>query len=132
LNLPDDVFDVIAQQSRLILTGIIISFVSTLIYKVTPTGFKSMGKFRTKEGAIFIYLIAAVVLGLATPLIYQLSGIIIETVPLVSIIGFLIVSANFIINQSVPTWSHTTPKTLIIYLLGIVIILIGYYFRFTI
>ena len=125
-------FDVVLEQSRLVLTGIIISFVSKLIYNVTPTGFKSFGKFRTKEGAIFIYLIAVVVLGLVTPFIYELSGIIIENVPLISIIGFLIVSANFIINQSVPTWSHTTPKTLIIYLLGIVIILIGYYFRFTI
>jgi hypothetical protein len=126
------VFDAVLEQSRLVLTGIIISFVSKLIYNVTPTGFKSFGKFRTKEGAIFIYLTAVVVLGLVTPFIYELSGIIIQNVPLISIIGFLIVSANFIINQSVPTWSHTTPKTLIIYLLGIVIILMGYYFRFTI
>jgi len=118
-------FEVFAEQSRLMLTGIIITFVSTLIYKVTPTGFKSAGKYRTKEQAVVIYLAAAVILGLFTPFIYELSKLIIAYVPILSIIGVFVISANFIINQSVPTWRHTTPKTLGIYGFGLLLVVLG-------
>ena len=119
--------DFLIDQSKLILTGILVSFISSLIYRVTPTGFVSGGKYRTKQGAIAIYIFAIVVLGFFTPIIYELSGLIIITIPIISIIGFIIVCANFIINQSVPTWSHTTPKTLLIYLIGIILIISGFF-----
>lgn len=118
--------DIIKDQSALILTGIIITLVSGLLYKTTSTGFKSGGRYRTKQGAILIYLSAIVFLGLITPFINELSKIIIEIVPIISIFGALIVSANFIINRSIPTWSHTTPKTLLIYFSGAVLIALGY------
>ena len=121
-------FEFFVEQSRLMLTGIVITFLSSLIYTVTPTGFKSAGKYRTKEGAIIIYLSAAMILGLLTPLFYELSKIIIDTVPVFSLVGFFIVCVNFIINQSVPTWRHTTPKTLVIYAFGILFICIGFLF----
>ncbi|MFH1101900.1 MAG: hypothetical protein V1726_07695 [Methanobacteriota archaeon] len=123
-------FDFLVEQSRFILTGIIITFISTLIYKITPTGFKSIGKYRTKEGAILIYLGAALLLGLLTPLIYELSYVLLKEIPLFSLIGFFIVTANFIINQSVPSWRHTTPKTLLIYAIGVLIMIFGFFIRF--
>jgi len=119
--------DFLIDQSKLILTGILVSFISSLIYRITPTGFISAGKYRTKEGAIAIYIFAIVVLGLFTPIIYELSGLIIITIPIISIIGFIIVCSNFIINQSVPTWKHTTPKTLLIYLTGVILIILGFF-----
>ena len=118
--------DFLKDQSNLILTGILVAFISHLIYKITPTGFVSAGRYRTKEGAIAIYIIAIVVLGFLTPFIYELSGLIIIEVPLLSIIGFIIVCSNFIINQSVPTWKHTTPKTLLIYATGVMLIILGF------
>lgn len=118
--------DFLKDQSNLILTGILVAFISHLIYKITPTGFVSAGRYRTKEGAIAIYIIAIVVLGFLTPFIYELSGLIIIEVPLLSIIGFIIVCSNFIINQSVPTWKHTTPKTLLIYATGVMLIIFGF------
>ena len=117
--------DFLIDQSNLILTGILVAFISHLIYKITPTGFVSGGRYRTKEGAIAIYIFAIVVLGFLTPFIYELSGLIIKEVPIISIIGFIIVCSNFIINQSVPTWKHTTPKTLLIYFIGIFLIVLG-------
>jgi hypothetical protein len=119
--------DYLIQQSELILTGILVSFISSLIYKITPTGFVSAGKYRTKEGAIVIFILSIVILGLFTPLIYGLSRLILLTIPIISIIGFIIVCSNFIINQSVPTWKHTTPKTLLIYLIGILLIIMGFF-----
>ena len=119
--------DYLIQQSELILTGILVSFISSLIYKITPTGFVSAGKYRTKEGAIVIFILSIVILGLFTPLIYGLSRLILLTIPIISIIGFIIVCSNFIINQSVPTWKHTTPKTLLIYLIGILLIITGFF-----
>jgi len=119
--------DFLIDQSKLILTGILVSFISSLIYRITPTGFISAGKYRTKEGAIAIYIFAIVILGLFTPVIYELSGLIIINIPIISIIGFIIVCSNFIINQSIPTWKHTSPKTLIIYLTGVIMIILGFF-----
>jgi hypothetical protein len=119
--------DFLINQSKLILTGILISFISSLIYRITPTGFFSAGKYRTKEAAIAIYIFAIVVLGLFTPVVYEISGLIIIYIPIISIIGFIIVCSNFIINQSVPTWKHTSPKTLLIYLIGLMMIILGFF-----
>ena len=119
--------DFLIDQSKLILTGILISFISSLIYRITPTGFISVGKYRTKEAAIAIYIFAIVVLGLFTPVVYEISGLIIIYIPIISIIGFIIVCSNFIINQSVPTWKHTSPKTLLIYLIGVLTIILGFF-----
>ena len=119
--------DFLIDQSKLILTGILVSFISSLIYRITPTGFISAGKYRTKEGAIAIYIFAIVILGLFTPVIYELSGLIIINIPIISIIGFIIVCSNFIINQSIPTWKHTSPKTLIIYLTSVIMIILGFF-----
>ena len=120
------IIEIFAEQSRLILTGIFIAFISSIIYRITPTGFVSGGKYRTKEGAITIYLLSAIILGLCTPLIYMLSEWIIINLSIVSISGLLVFLANFVINQSVPSWKHTSPKTLFIYFLSIILIIIGF------
>lgn len=121
-----EIIDILFEQSNLILTGIIIAFISSILYRITPTGFISIGKYRTKEGAIAIYLLSAVILGFFTPLIYQLSCLIITNVPVISIIGLLIFLANFVINQSVPSWKHTSPKTLLIYFSSVFLIFLGF------
>lgn len=120
------IIDLFVEQSRLILTGIIITIISGAVYRITPTGFVSGGKYRTKGEAIVIYLATALLLGLISPIIYLLSDIIIVNVPVISIIGILIFSTNFIINQSVPTWKHTSRKTILIYFLSIFLIIIGF------
>ena len=130
MKLPEDMLDIIKDQSALILTGIIITLISGLLYTTTTTGFKSGGRYRTKQGAILLYLAAMIFLGLVTPIINVLSKIIIEVVPILSIFGALIVGVNFIINQRIPTWSHTTPKTLLIYFSGAALIAIGYLVHF--
>lgn len=121
------IIELLIEQSSLILTGIIITLISSIVYRIAPTGFVSAGKFRTKEGAIAIYLLTALILGLFTPLIYILSDFIIANIPMISIIGLLIFLANFIINQSVPSWKHTSPKTLLIYSTSIALVILGFF-----
>jgi hypothetical protein len=121
-----DIINGIFDQSKLILTGIFIAFISKIIYRITPTGFVSGGRYRTKEGAIAIYLFSTIILGFCTPLIYKLSSLIITNVPVISIFGLLIFLANFIVNQSVPSWKHTTLKTILIYLLSIFLFFLGF------
>ena len=118
-------FEVFVEQGRLMLTGVILTFVASFLYQITPQGFKFLGRYRTKEAALVIYFAAAVVLGLMTPLFVWVSEFIIEYVPVLSIIGFLVISGNFILNQSVPSWSHTTPKTLVIYMVGFALLMLG-------
>lgn len=120
------VIDVLFEYNKLILTGIFIAFISSLIYRITPTGFVSVGKYRTKEGAIVIYLFSSVILGFCTPIIYWISILIIEDVSVISITGLLLFLANFIINQSVPSWKHTSSKTLFIYFFSIFLIIFGF------
>jgi hypothetical protein len=120
------IVNIVIEQSRLILTGIFIAFISSIIYRITPTGFRSAGKYRTKEAAIAIYLLSAVILGLSTPLLYAVSTFIIRNVPPISIGGVLIFLANVIINQSIPTWKHTSPKTLLLYIISISLIMLGF------
>ena len=121
-----NIIELFAEHSRLILTGIFIAFISSIIYRISPTGFISGGKYRTKEGAIAIYLFSAIILGFCTPLIFVLSDWIIINLSVLSIFGLLIFLANFIINQSVPSWKHTSPKTLLIYFFSIILIIIGF------
>ena len=121
-----EIIDLIVEESALILTGIFITFISSLIYRITPTGFICAGKFRTKEGAIAIYLITAIVLGLIAPFIYILSDFVLIKIHILSIFGLLILLANFIINQSVPTWKHTSPKTILIYSVSLFLIIVGF------
>ncbi|MEM0492801.1 MAG: hypothetical protein QXS02_02420 [Candidatus Thermoplasmatota archaeon] len=123
------VYEIILEQMQLILTGVLVSLFSSMIYNLKPYGFKSFGKYRSKGEAILIYLSATIILGLLTPLIHILSGFILEYIPIVSIIGFLIFSTNFILNQTIPTWRHTTPKTLLIYTISILIIILGFFIR---
>jgi hypothetical protein len=118
--------NLLSEYSKLILTGIFIVFVSTIFYRITPTGFVSFGKYRTKEGAIAIYLISIVFLGFFTPLIYWFSILIIKTISIITIIGFILFLSNFIINQSVPNWRHTSLKTLLFYFSSIILIIIGF------
>lgn len=118
--------NLLSEYSKLILTGIFIVFISTIIYRITPTGFVSIGKYRTKEGAIAIYLFSTVILGFFTPLIYWFSSLIIKTISVLTIIGFILFLSNFIINQSVPNWKHRSSKTLLIYFSSIIMIIIGF------
>ena len=118
--------NLLSEYSKLILTGIFIVFISTIFYRITPTGFVSFGKYRTKEGAIAIYLISIIFLGFFTPLIYCFSSLIIKTISFITIIGFILFLSNFIINQSVPNWKHTSSKTLLIYFSSIILIIIGF------
>jgi|YNPBryantNP2012_1023418.scaffolds.fasta_scaffold07930_4 hypothetical protein len=124
------VYEFLLEQTQLILTGVLVSLFSSMIYNLKPYGFKSLGKYRSKGEAIIIYLAATVILGLLTPFIHVLSGLILEYVPVVSIIGFLFFSTNFILNQMIPTWSHTTPKTLLIYAVSILVMILGFIVRF--
>jgi hypothetical protein len=118
--------NLLSEYSKLILTGIFIVFISTIFYRIKPTGFVSFGKYRTKEGAIAIYLFSIVFLGFFTPLIYWFSILIIKTISIITIIGFILFLSNFIINQSVPNWKHTSLKTLLFYFFSIILIIIGF------
>lgn len=118
-------FEVFFEKSALILTGIIVTFVSSFLYTMNAQGFIARGRYRRKEEAVFIYLGAAIVLGLITPLIHEGSVIILRVVPALSIIGVLIIGANFIIHYSIQRWNQFSAKSLLIYLLGVLFVLGG-------
>ncbi len=122
--------DVFREPSNLILTGIIITVISSVTYKITPKGFMFLNRYRTKEQSVLIYLSITVILGLVTPIIYEICKMIIAYIPVLSIIGFFIIASNFILNQSVHTWRHTTVQSLLIYLSGCALLLVGFLIGF--
>ena len=75
---------------------------------------------------MFIYLGATLVLGVMTPLINELSIYLISIVPAFSIVGVLIIAANFIIHYNIPRWNQTSLKSLLIYAVGVLLCMVGF------
>jgi hypothetical protein len=130
--IPVSMVDVLFEESALVLTGIFITFISSFLYTINAYGFVHRGKYRKKEEAILIFLGATVFLGLMTPVIHEGSKLIIGNVPALSIVGVILLGTNFVLHFNIPNWKHTTLKTLLIYLLGVFLVVLGvlvsYYF----
>lgn len=118
--------DLLFEESALVLTGIFVTFISSFLYTINAYGFVHRGKYRKKEEAIIIFLLATVFLGLVTPLIHEGSKLIIRNVPVLSISGIVILGTNFVLHYSIPSWKHTSTKTLLIYLLGAFLVVLGF------
>ena len=109
----------------MILTGIIVTFLASFLYSMNAKGFIAKGRYRKKEEAVIIYLAATLVLGVLTPFINELSTMILGIIPALSIVGILIIGANFIIHYNIPRWNQTSMKSLLIYLLGVLLFIVG-------
>ena len=118
--------DVLFEESSLVLTGIFITFVSSFLYTINAQGFVSHGKYRKKEEAILIFLGATVFLGLVTPIIHEVSKLTILMVPIPSIFGIVLIGTNFVLHYSIPSWRQTSTKSLLIYLLGTFLVVLGF------
>ncbi len=118
--------DLLFEESSLVLTGIFITFISSFLYTINAQGFIARGKYRKKEEAILIFLGATVFLGLVTPLIHEVSKLTILMVPIPSIFGIVLLGTNFVLHYSIPSWKQTSTKSLLIYLLGIFLVVLGF------
>jgi cytochrome bd-type quinol oxidase subunit 2 len=118
--------NVLFDESALVLTGIYVTFISSFLYTINAQGFVHRGKYLKKEDAIIIFLGSTIVLGLVTPLIHEVSKLTIQYVPIPSIFGVVIFGTNFVLHYSIPSWKHTSTKSLLIYLLGIFLIILGF------
>ncbi|MBN1860142.1 MAG: hypothetical protein JW840_01635 [Candidatus Thermoplasmatota archaeon] len=118
--------DLLFEESSLVLTGIFITFISSFLYTINAQGFVARGKYRKKEEAILIFLGATVFLGLVTPLIHEVSKLTILMVPIPSIFGIVLLGTNFVLHYSIPSWKQTSTKSVLIYLLGIFLIVLGF------
>jgi uncharacterized membrane protein (DUF4010 family) len=125
LLIPILMVDVLIEESALVLTGIIITFISSMLYTINAQGFVHRGKYRKKEEAILIFLSATIFLGLITPIINEISKLIIQYVPVITIAGVVLMTTNFVLHYSIPSWKQTSTKSLLIYLLGIFLVVLG-------
>lgn len=124
-----DYLTYLIDYSAEFITGVIISIISGFIYTTTSTGFRSGGKFRTKEAALAIYLATAFICGILTPPIYMFSTMLVDNFNLISLIGFLVVVANFALHYEIKRWKQSSAKSLIFYLVGFALIGIGIYLK---
>jgi len=124
--IPIVMADLLFEESALVLTGIFITFISNFLYTINAQGFMTRGKYRKKEEAILIFLGATVFLGLVTPIIHEVSKLTIMVVPVPSIVGIVIIGTNFVLHCSIPSWKQTSTKSLLIYLLGTFLLVLGF------
>ncbi|HVP99997.1 MAG TPA: hypothetical protein VMT57_00605 [Candidatus Thermoplasmatota archaeon] len=117
--------DFLFEESALVLTGIFVTFISSFLYTINAHGFIARGKYRKKEEAIFIFLGATVFLGFLTPVINELSKLMISYVPILSIAGIVVIGTNFVLHFSIQSWKHTSTKAVLIYLLGAFLVVLG-------
>jgi hypothetical protein len=118
--------DLLFEESALVLTGIFVTFISSFLYTINAQGFVARGRYRKKEEAILIFLGSTVFLGLVTPLIHEVSKLTILFVPVPSIFGIVLVGSNFVLHYSIPSWKQTSTKSLLIYLLGVFLVVLGF------
>lgn len=118
--------DFLLEEGTLILTGMIITFITGFIYTTTAHGFKAGGKYRKKHEAVAIYLASMGTLGLLTPVINEASKLIINLVPIISIFGVFIIGASFILHRNIKKWQHTSVQSLLIYFFGAFLVVFGY------
>lgn len=118
--------DLLFEESSLVLTGIFVTFISSFLYTINAQGFVARGKYRKKEEAILIFLSATVFLGLVTPLIHEVSKLTILMVPIPSIFGIVLIGTNFVLHYSIPSWKQTSTKSVLFYLLGIFLVVLGF------
>jgi hypothetical protein len=118
--------DLLFEEGALILTGIFIAFISSCLFTINAQGFIAHGKYRKKEDAILIFLGATVILGLMTPVINEVSKLIIQYIPIPSIFGIVLFGTNYVLHYSIPSWKQTSTKSLLIYLLGIFLVILGF------
>ncbi len=118
--------DLLFEESSLVLTGIFVTFISSFLYTINAQGFVARGKYRKKEEAILIFLGATVFLGLVTPLIHEVSKLTILMVPIPSIFGIVLMGTNFVLHYSIPSWKQTSTKSVLFYLLGIFLVVLGF------
>jgi hypothetical protein len=124
--IPMVMADLLFEESALVLTGIIITFISSTLYTINAHGFIARGKYRKKEEAIFIFLGATVFLGFMTPLINEVSKLMISFVPVLSIAGIVLIGTNFVLHYSIQSWRQTSTKSLLIYLGGAFLLVSGF------
>jgi cytochrome bd-type quinol oxidase subunit 2 len=125
-----DLLSWLHDQSILMLTGIFVTFISSFLYTINAQGFVHRGKYRKKEDAIIIFLGSTLILGLLTPVLYALSYLTINYIPVTTIFGIVIFGTNFVLHSSIPSWKHTSTKSLVIYLLGIFLIILGFFIAY--
>jgi hypothetical protein len=118
--------DVLLEESSLVLTGIFVTFISSFLYTINSQGFVHRGKYRKKEEAIIIFLGSTIFLGLLTPIIFEIAKLTIRYIPVISIIGFVLMATNFVLHYSIPSWKQTSTKSLLIYLLGAFLLILGF------
>lgn len=118
--------DLFFEESALVLTGIFVTFISSTLYTINAHGFIAHGKYRKKEEAILIFLGATVFLGLLTPLIHEVSKLVISFVPVLSIVGIVVIGTNFVLHYSIQSWKQTSTKSLLIYLSGAFLLVSGF------
>jgi uncharacterized membrane protein (DUF4010 family) len=118
--------DVLLEESSLVLTGIFVTFISSSLYTINAQGFVHRGKYRKKEEAILIFLGATIFLGILTPIIFEIAKLTIQYIPVISIVGFVLMTTNFVLHYSIRTWKQTSTKSLLIYLLGAFLLVLGF------
>lgn len=115
---------VMAEPFPLVLTGITTAFLAGLVYSTTDHGFQTSGRYRSKEDALWIFLGTILVLGLVNPLIYSFWRSFTSAVDPTTPIGLIMGGGMFLVNESVTHWNHTDQKSVAIYLLSGLLIVV--------
>ncbi|MCU0850901.1 MAG: hypothetical protein MUC80_06480 [Candidatus Thermoplasmatota archaeon] len=124
--MDDSLYLWLRDQGILMLTGIFVTYISSFLYTMNAQGFLAHGKYRKKEDAILIFLGSTLILGAVTPILYWIAGLTITFIPPTTIFGILIIGTNYVLHYSIPTWKQTSTKSLLIYLLGTFLVILGF------
>ena len=115
----------IGESLITVLTGMTMTVLAGFVYQTTDTGFISAGSFRTKEGALLIFSGKILGVSLLTPFVRMFWQRTVYQFGVVPIFGVALIVGISIVNYSIDNWNYFDEKSLSIYAVGAVLLLIG-------
>jgi hypothetical protein len=108
-----------------VLTGMTMLILAGFVYQTTDTAFISGGSFRSKEEALLILSAKILGVSLVTPLVRAFWQETVYQLGVVPIFGVALMVGITIVNYSIDNWNYLDDKSLGIYGVGVVLLLIG-------
>ena len=108
----------------LMLTGSTMAFFGAIFYKSVGSAFLSGGLFRNKFEALIIFLISIPLMSIITLLVRSFWEAIILLISFYDVIGLILIVGMLAVNYTVKNWNYFDIKSVTIYLIGFLMILI--------
>ena len=107
----------------LMLTGSTMAFFGCLFYRSVDTAFLSRGRFKNKFDALIIFASSIIATSLITVIMQSFWEYIADSFSFYGLVGLVLIMGMVGVNHTVENWKYLDSKSVVIYIIGIIMIL---------